>query len=169
MNEMCRLRVGLVFALLLCLSLTGCTDWIEGETDPKIDSSDVDLRLTSIQDGNYSTNGTVRFQFASEQNVTFERVRLCAYTESGSLLSAKEVGNFTSPHTVTRFSLNLDRQPGYVFVDHPRFREFDVVPEIFDWTHDRPRLEGGYPEEYIDQFEYRPPTEPGTCGTVSGR
>lgn len=58
-------------------------------------------------------------------------------------------------------------RPAFLIVDHPQFRSYDLAPHIWDWTGDRRESVPGYPEEYIEEFDYEPPESPGECGTAA--
>lgn len=164
MNIIMRLGNTLVLAVICLALLSGC--YTGGHTDPRPGSSQIDIRLPSIQDGNFSSNGTVNLQYATDEDVTFEQVTLCVFTATGELQTSRVIGDLEPRYSSLQFHIDLQEKPGYIFVDHSKFRNHGIAPEIFDWTRDPPLLTNQFPEEYIGEFDYTPPTEPGTCGST---
>lgn len=93
---------------------------------------------------------------------------VCAFDDRGQLLASSNVGTFIRPRTERSVSPRTAKRPTYIVIDHPKFREYDgIVAGIFYWTNDSIRDTGGNPEEYIQEFEYIPPMEPGECGQTT--
>ncbi len=149
----------------LVIVLSGC---VETDVEPRPGSGHVEMNLYTYSNDEFVTNGTVGIELSVEDTVRFENLTACAYDERGRLLTSTNLGTYHMPRTQKNISITTERKPRYVIVDHPGFREFDgLVAGIFHIRNNSLRQTGGNPDEYIQEFEYRPPTEPGECGETA--
>lgn len=161
-------RRKLVYTLVLIalfVALAGCGLFINTQSEPQPGTSVVDLQLTfSNTTQGYAAEGSLDIEYATDEEIVFRDVTLCTYDSSGELLASPIVGDYSSGGTRQNVSIETSVKPEYIFPEHPAFREHGISPEIFDWSSDRPRLTSASPSEYIDEFNYSPPRDSGSCG-----
>jgi len=116
----------------------------------------------------YRVSGPVDIAVWSDHDdVVFEGVTLCSYSAEGALLDSTRIGDFSMPLDTHHVNTTFEQRPRYIVLDHPEFREYGLWTHYVLWTNETFREEGGSPGAETQQFAYRPPERPGTCGATS--
>jgi len=103
-------------------------------------------------------------------SINYDKLRLCAYTQSGSLLQGEPIGNISvsdGSEAYQNYILNYtsDRRPHYIIVDHPRLRnDSRFRAQIRVWSGDGYTLKWQSLNKIQNRFEWPRTNEPGKCG-----
>lgn len=125
----------IIFALLIGISLTGCTNYTTGETDPKPGDLSLSFDTIHTNQSGFFARGDVRLEVNVNDSARFTDVTLCTYDENGSVVSGQTLGTLMAPNDTRSFRLKAPERPMYVVVDHPQFGDYTGMgPVVFVWS-----------------------------------
>lgn len=145
----------------------------EGQSGDPAELADLSLYPT-VYDRNTSFQTSTRISVTvyGYENLRYEDVLLCLYSQNGSVLGKESIGTIYSPDSGVydeemTVNISVGQRPFYFVVDHPELRnDSRLTTELRVWLPEHEaydfRLSGL--DKVQDEFEFPRTHEVGTCG-----